>query len=275
MLPRPKRAIQNPPSVACIACREPIRPGAVVCRHCGKSQSRWRNSLSYYAGIGGLASLFAAALSFVVSNASDVRKAIAWKDEVQVFGYSEESGQITLANYGDGTVFVTRMRVMFSAPGHTSKFGRSFAIETLLEPGAVRNIKVGDGVQERFEYNSFPPNQHDALWAQMFAEGADRCLEPRIFYDNDPRLLEVKEYGVAKDIAGKVVVSHGDWLPKTSSMGQLLYRPIRKGGTEQTLAVPLTAVLATDTDRHRCSSVFKLTAPGYQELIIRREEGKK
>jgi hypothetical protein len=100
----------------CIYCGSSIPLSAKLCSVCKSYQSKLRNNLVYFAGIAGLISLLGSAFVYIVSELPNLRKVIAWHDQVKIgsFGATDTRNfSIAATNIGDGAVILVSIEVYF------------------------------------------------------------------------------------------------------------------------------------------------------------------
>jgi hypothetical protein len=91
-----------------IACKSEIPQKTTPCPICSCFQKNWMNRLRYLATISAAITLISAAVYFIRS-VPEIVKIITWKDDIQVLSLKTTS-RITLANIGEGDVFITNLR---------------------------------------------------------------------------------------------------------------------------------------------------------------------
>lgn len=123
----------------CIACGYGIPEGADVCSTCGSYQRAWRNNLRYTANIIGILSVVAGVLVFAISSLPEVRKALAWRDEVALLSF-QSTQSISIANIGDGEVFVTHLHIEGQTP-EKRKYSKTERVNQSISPGKVVAIE--------------------------------------------------------------------------------------------------------------------------------------
>lgn len=123
----------------CIACGYGIPEAADVCSTCGNYQRAWRNNLRYTANIIGILSVVAGVLVFVISSIPEVRKALAWRDEVAFLSF-QSTKSISIANIGDGEVFVTHLHIEGETPDERI-YTKTERINQSISPGMVVTIE--------------------------------------------------------------------------------------------------------------------------------------
>src|SRR5688500_382580 len=102
--------------VPCIMCRSEIKDGALLCNHCDKYQSHWRNWLLYFGTVIGLFSLAGSALIWTYSN---VKRAIS-RDELVVVSIHSPI-DIVLQNPGYNAIFVESLEIRSDVAPKTAR----------------------------------------------------------------------------------------------------------------------------------------------------------
>lgn len=123
----------------CIACGAEIPVQASICNKCSSYQAAWKNHIRYIGNVIGIFSVIAGALVFVISTMPEVQKALNWQDEVRILSFTSTK-PISIANVGDGEVFVTHIHISGETPSKISyseieRIGRS------IEAGRVISIE--------------------------------------------------------------------------------------------------------------------------------------
>lgn len=163
-------------TVATVSCREcgmEILPSARVCGYCECYQTRWRNELRYFANIVGVFTLIGTAVFFSITLAPSLRLALFWTDEVAVLRV--DGGNLTLANSGDGKVFI--YEVVFSFPGADAL---THTVNDTLSPGEVLQIEGKEYhlASDESLAEGNPPyrlqilSETDSLWSRAAVEAA-------------------------------------------------------------------------------------------------------
>lgn len=118
----------------CIACGSIITVSASLCPNCYSFQSPWKNDLKYGASVVAVFVVIASVLGWLISLAPDIRRAIIWKDDLKVLSlYSDQ--EITLGNYGDGTIFVSRL--VYGYKENLSWISHTRIINKSIKPGEM------------------------------------------------------------------------------------------------------------------------------------------
>jgi hypothetical protein len=97
--------------------------------------------LLFAAGIGGLITLIASALTFTIDRSWQVYKNLTWEDRVSVFELHSdgETTHLVITNSGDGPVFVSDINIAASGDQ------LFIPIERVLAPNEIASITKGQG----------------------------------------------------------------------------------------------------------------------------------
>ena len=144
--------------VPCRHCLFEIPKGARVCTHCKQDQSRLRSSVAAISATAAAVSVVGAALSYIITSAPQVRKAILWKDSVEVLQYSSRTGLI-VANTGDGPIHLSHIRLTAKKPDGTHLFIRTVQISEVVESGKY-SMTEGDDAKRQTK-GRMPVMTHD------------------------------------------------------------------------------------------------------------------
>lgn len=94
--------------VTCAECGESIKPHATLCSHCQSYQSPfWRKAVLVTRALA-LLGVVGSAIAYLVSAWPDVRKKIAWQDDVTLMRVSLIDG-VDGINLGDGPIYVRQV----------------------------------------------------------------------------------------------------------------------------------------------------------------------
>jgi len=177
----------------CIVCGEKISAQAKICNHCKSHQSAWKNQISYFASIIGILSVIAGAISFIISSIPSVRQVIAWQDEVKVLTFSSIK-PISIANTGDGEVYVTHLNIRGTRPS-----GRSYSdterVDQFIEPGKIATTEhelVLDGYKVATSTN--PDEIQTLLNKAELASSKDACVIMVFTTQEDPGFDTFKSF---------------------------------------------------------------------------------
>lgn len=132
----------------CIACGSDLNEGFSLCQSCGSYQSSWRNELRYWATVTGVFSIIAATIGFSISAWPDIRKALFWRNSLEILQFYESGGlsEISVFNTGDGPVWISELT--YQAGG---AFEQTIPIAKTVQAGKVlneapKNMNGGKGV---------------------------------------------------------------------------------------------------------------------------------
>jgi hypothetical protein len=181
----------------CIACHEPITPGASLCRHCKSFQASWKNHLQYFAGIVGLATVAAGAVVFLVSQWPEARKAVAWRDSLQIISFNN-AGALVMSNQGDGQVFVSHLEIGATL-SRTSGFSWSIPVNVTVPKDSFSTHRLGLPSLGRGAVWTTVSHVTDAEWDKMLQRLStkDPCYQAVIAHTSDFRLdQETKALGL-------------------------------------------------------------------------------
>lgn len=98
----------TPDPRVCVECRQQIAPTAVMCPHCQSYQSRFRRGVVLIGQTLAVLSVVGSAVAYMFTAWPEVRKAIAWRDDLKLMRVSLYEG-IDGINVGDGPVFVQQV----------------------------------------------------------------------------------------------------------------------------------------------------------------------
>ena len=138
-----------------IACGQEIAARAILCAECGSSQIRWRNELRYWGTVSTVVAVGITALGFLTSILPEVRKALFWRDRVEI-AYFDSQDVLVVTNQGDGPVFVSGG--IFQMDKDPPWRRHDVDINAVVQPGAfhvtpaksqgtlVRSLKRGEGM---------------------------------------------------------------------------------------------------------------------------------
>jgi hypothetical protein len=170
----------------CVACKEHIPAQASVCSHCGSYQAAWKNHLSYLASIVGIVSLVAGAVTLVITSVPELRKLVAWHDEVQLVTFASNKS-ISITNTGDGAVYVTHMRLT-GQPPVSDAIAVTERIERYLEPGDLATIDRDVVLDNYTVAATADPERADSLLAEatLLTDNDRPCVKLIFAAPNDP-----------------------------------------------------------------------------------------
>ena len=178
----------------CIACGLAIPIAATLCSHCSHHQSRWRNSLHYFASISGILVVFLTLATYIVSTFPEIRKMIHWRDNVLLTAFYSE-GHVALGNGSDGPVFLSRIDVSVLYDGE-----KAWTFMVPINEQLDRNKFLS------FEYRNPHKDNGDSQFLQMEDKSNevsylyssihddDKCFEMAILYVNDPKYVQVSSF---------------------------------------------------------------------------------
>jgi ribosomal protein L40E len=178
---------EHAPPAICIACGAAVPSDVELCRHCGSYQSRWKNTLRYWATVAGLLTLAASLLIYTITTLPVIRKMLAWKDDVDVLAF-ESSRRITLINSGDGDILVTHVVLSAEAP----RFSSAESVEQLLPPKAVHS----ENVKRKEGKIAWVSCIDDDAWLRILGRAkpqADACFTIAVHYIKDAAYLGIRE----------------------------------------------------------------------------------
>jgi len=173
-------------SNTCTACKLDIPQGASVCTHCNNFQAQWKNTVQYLSRLFGVITIGLGAGAYIVSTLPEIRKIVSWSDSVEVLSFSSDQA-ISLANTGDGDIFVTHIYLK----GFT---GESY-FTTTRDINHV--IRVGDVVSQEFDLPDLPGGYHvvnsvsDSEWKRMLR---DSSFIKILISPNDRNFLMYKDF---------------------------------------------------------------------------------
>jgi len=153
----------------CIECKSIIPHGASICSICSSFQIRWKNQAKFIANIIGILSVAVALISYVISELPNVRKTIAWRDEVSVLTFIDS--EITVvANTGDGEVFISHIYIEYDPEndGSTGKITR--LLNQPIDPG--NSIVISPGYSDEYGYSTYEvvSGVSDDEWNKLYRE---------------------------------------------------------------------------------------------------------
>jgi hypothetical protein len=175
--------------------------GARLCPVCRSYQSAWRTTVIYVAGIAGLISLVASAVTFIVGKIPDVYKMFNWRDQVTVWSFDTglyPNFSITLSNTGDGPVIASQIFVIMP-----DGYNVSYPIAQTLLPG--QSIPIAGGQEFSPYYQGYIYNYSGTANATVLRNAGVPWPEEKklpcfgeILFSKDSLLLSrMREHGKA------------------------------------------------------------------------------
>jgi hypothetical protein len=154
-----------PARIPCRECGQEILETARVCGFCESYQARWRNELRYYANITGIFTFIGTAIFFSITLAPSFRRAVSWEDRVEVLRV--DGGQFTLANAGDGNVFIYEIVLDWPTGVLTRSVNDTLGTGTILQMEGNRYHLYSDDALMNAESEYLRVlSRSDTLWAQ-------------------------------------------------------------------------------------------------------------
>jgi predicted nucleic acid-binding Zn ribbon protein len=183
-----RRDVVTTHKTQCIACKQDIPTGALVCSQCKHFQQRWKNSLQYFAGVATVLVIMVSAITWLWGNA---RSAFWPRDDVRVIS-ANTLGSAVVVNRGDGEAFVSHL--IFTMPGRSADW---IAPRLVFE----ERISPGQFVRREFPKSKFPDKVEfvRGLTADEFekliarATNGDSCLELAFFEGSDSLFRELQQ----------------------------------------------------------------------------------
>lgn len=183
----------------CIECALEIPEAAKICTHCDSHQAPWKNRLKLLSALTGLATVITAALTYTVTMLPELRKSVAWKDDVEILQFTSRRG-LSLRNTGDGAVFVSHLSIVAKRPDGKTLFTNNFTINRQLEKG---NFLYAVGDEDRLKGLRLPiaTFSSDDVWLKALAAANDApsivskktCLLFVVYHSQDHDLLNYQQ----------------------------------------------------------------------------------
>lgn len=150
----------------------------------------------FWGQISGFLTALGAAIIFVITNFSACRKALSWKDTVNVLGF--KSNEYLLAgNEGDGPVYVSHVSlIMDLAP-----FGQKRAahrLNVLVPQDTITSIPIDPDFRGETKYVGDPTSEVWKIALQRTFQGSNNCFWPVVFAATDRTFLMVRDAYVEK-----------------------------------------------------------------------------
>jgi hypothetical protein len=143
------------------------------------------------AKVSGFLTVLGAVIIFVITNFSACRKALWWRDNLNVLGF--KSNEYLLAgNDGDGPVYVSHVSlVMDLAP-----FGKKLAnkrLNVLVPQDMITSIPIDPDFDGKTKYVGSPTAEVWKIALQRTFQGDSNCFWPVVFAATDHSFLIVKD----------------------------------------------------------------------------------
>ena len=187
------------PQRKCIECALVIPEAAKICTHCDSHQAPWKNRLKLLSALTGLATVVTAALTYTVTMLPELRKSVAWKDDVEILQFTSRRG-LSLRNRGDGAVFVSHLSIVAKRPDGRTLFTNNFTINRQLEKGSFL-YAIGD--EDRLKGLRLPiaTFSNEDVWLKALAAANDApsvvakrtCLLFVVYHSQDHDLLNYQQ----------------------------------------------------------------------------------
>ena len=224
----------------CKVCGAQIEAIASVCNQCLSYQAVWKNHLRYIANVIGILTIVSGVIVFIISMAPEVRKAIIWRDEIQILSFNSIKA-VSIANLGDGEVFVSHIQIESDMPG----FSKAERLDISVPPEKAVSVPRDerDIAHIRGNYSVAATSDLDAhrsLLSQANRPEDQACVLRVVATPTDPGYLTFKKrYGddlVTFDVEG--------WVHSYSLKMETWYQQ----------EVPLVGYLLVANDRSKCSN---------------------
>ena len=178
----------------CIACGFLIPAAAVLCSECSSYQSSWRNSIRYFASVGGIFIVVITLVTYLASIFPTARKAIMWRDKVSVVSFDSEK-RIVFSNRGDGPVFLSHMDIVTTRDGDEF-FRFLISINKQLENGEFLSFDYKN--QHKEIQNSFFVESEDnndlSIYLYHAVDRSNKCVKLVFFIVDDPHYIQVSQF---------------------------------------------------------------------------------
>jgi hypothetical protein len=143
------------------------------------------------AKISGFMTALGAATIFIITNFSACRKALWWRDNLNVLGF--KSNEYLLAgNEGDGPVYVSHVSLVLDL----APFGKKTAIQrlnVLIPQDTITSIPIAPDFKGELKYVGSPSSEVWKIALQRTFQGDNNCFWPVVFADADPSFLIVRD----------------------------------------------------------------------------------
>lgn len=185
----------------CAVCFSQIPTQALKCKHCGEFQNEVKRKAMFGAQIANIVAIgtfVTAALVFGGNLVSDLWVRLFPKASIEFFSY--DSGQLNIANTGDGAIFVDSISFKRAFPGGE----QDFSTRDYKFFGIKKVVKEGEFLAHSFQANKpFMEEKNSQMFGQRFEEGT-------ALYES---MVEVILKNRDRDDAGKACV----YMPFLSS----------------------------------------------------------
>lgn len=181
----------------CIECKAAIPYGAAVCSTCSSFQTRWKNQAKFAANTIGILTVAIALISYVISALPNIRRTIAWKDDVSVLTFID-SRIIAIANTGDGEIFLSHIFIEYDPENDGGSGKVTRLIDQSVDPG--KTIVISPGYWETFDYVSYKivSGVSDDEWNELYQQSnivsKGGCVVLDFSSENDPLLIMYRSH---------------------------------------------------------------------------------
>lgn len=178
----------------CVACGFLIPTTATLCSECSSYQASWRNSLRYFASVGGILVVVITLATYLASIFPAARKAIAWRDEVDLISFYSE-GVIVFRNKGDGPIFLSHMDI--SAALDAEEFFRfSIPINKQLENESFLSVDYKNPHKEMKNgiFVELKGKEDIFRYLRPAVDPSNKCFELVFFLVSDPKYIQVSHF---------------------------------------------------------------------------------
>lgn len=176
----------------CKFCKSEIAEEAKICPACLNEQSRRWFFARRVGAICGLLAIIGTASAYITTTFHDFRKAVAWRDQIQVISFSLLR-QSSFLNTGDGEILISHIRLKSA----DIRINKTVSLYQTVGPNKFCVINPSD------EYEQYRTKHHPLVsshfssseWQDLLKvwNKFGECIEDNYYYSQDPGFLMFSE----------------------------------------------------------------------------------
>lgn len=188
----------DPDLTPCIQCGTEIKTHVSICRFCNSFQEPWRNILRFWGNVVGVFAVVGAAVSFILTNWSEINKVFVTREAVELLGLQASFHghvSIQLVNSGNTRLWIDTVLLQVKIDHASSAFPVRIAQVVLPQNILSHNKKANpDADKIRWTFPSIPdPTERKAMISA--AVGLNNpCLDLQFFDKNNSSLETIRSF---------------------------------------------------------------------------------